>query len=40
MDYVRESIERDDWKKVINDGELDKVITPMRTSTRSMHAPG
>ncbi|MFS8198334.1 phosphogluconate dehydrogenase C-terminal domain-containing protein [Streptomyces sp. CWNU-52B] len=29
MDYGRESIVRDDWKKVFDDGELDKVITRM-----------
>ncbi|NJP66655.1 phosphogluconate dehydrogenase C-terminal domain-containing protein [Streptomyces spiramenti] len=29
MDYGRESIVRDDWKKVFQDGELDKVIARM-----------
>ncbi|MDQ1033850.1 hypothetical protein QFZ75_000266 [Streptomyces sp. V3I8] len=29
MDYGRESIVRDDWKKVFEDDELDKVITRM-----------
>ncbi|TDC69789.1 phosphogluconate dehydrogenase C-terminal domain-containing protein [Streptomyces hainanensis] len=29
MDYGRESIVRDDWKKVFDDAELDKVITRM-----------
>ncbi|MBD0421934.1 NAD(P)-binding domain-containing protein [Streptomyces sp. TRM S81-3] len=29
MDYGRESIVRDDWKKVFDDEELDKVITRM-----------
>jgi hypothetical protein len=29
MDYGRESIVRDDWKKIFDDGELDKVITRM-----------
>lgn len=29
MDYGRESIVRDDWKKVFDDQELDKVITRM-----------
>ncbi|MER7787535.1 MULTISPECIES: phosphogluconate dehydrogenase C-terminal domain-containing protein [unclassified Streptomyces] len=29
MDYGRESIVRDDWKKVFQDDELDKVITRM-----------
>ena len=40
MDYGRESIVRDDWKKIFDDGELDKVITqdaadrPDRARTR------
>ncbi|MCX5537668.1 NAD(P)-binding domain-containing protein [Streptomyces sp. NBC_00006] len=29
MDYGRDSIVKDDWKKVFDDGELDKVITKM-----------
>ena len=29
MDYGRESIVRDDWKEIFDDGELDKVITRM-----------
>jgi D-apionate oxidoisomerase len=29
MDYGRESIVRDDWKKIFDDSELDKVITRM-----------
>ena len=29
MDYGRESILRDDWEKIFDDGELDKVITRM-----------
>jgi hypothetical protein len=29
MDYGRESIVRDDWKKIFDDGELDTVITRM-----------
>ena len=29
MDCGRESIVRDDWKKIFDDGELDKVITRM-----------
>ena len=29
MDYGRESIVREDWKKVFNDDELDKVISRM-----------
>ncbi|WP_425825745.1 phosphogluconate dehydrogenase C-terminal domain-containing protein [Streptomyces fractus] len=29
MDYGRDSIVKDDWKKVFEDGELDKVITKM-----------
>ena len=27
MDYGRESIVRDDWTKIFDDGDLDKVIT-------------
>jgi D-apionate oxidoisomerase len=27
MDYGRKSIVRDDWKKIFDDGELDKVVT-------------
>jgi hypothetical protein len=29
MDYGRESIVRNDWKRVFDDAELDKVITRM-----------
>ena len=29
MDYGRESIVREDWKKVFKDEELDKVISRM-----------
>src|SRR5207253_1482543 len=29
VDYRRESIVRDDWKKIFDDGELDKIITRM-----------
>ncbi|MBK1785262.1 phosphogluconate dehydrogenase C-terminal domain-containing protein [Prauserella cavernicola] len=29
MDYGRESIVKDDWKKIFDDGELDKVIARM-----------
>jgi hypothetical protein len=39
MDYVRESIVRDDWKKIFDDGELDKVITRMRHLDQIEHAP-
>jgi hypothetical protein len=29
MDYGRESIVRDDWKKIFRDDELDKVLARM-----------
>jgi hypothetical protein len=29
MDYGRETIVKDDWKKIFSDGELDHVITRM-----------
>ncbi|WP_432511540.1 phosphogluconate dehydrogenase C-terminal domain-containing protein, partial [Kineococcus sp. SYSU DK001] len=29
MDYGRESIVKDDWKKIFRDDELDRVITKM-----------
>src|SRR4029450_7220944 len=45
MDYGRESIVRDDWKEIFDDGELDKVITRMlhldqiaRTPAQPFHA--
>jgi D-apionate oxidoisomerase len=39
MDYGRESIVRDDWKKIFDDSELDKVITRMLRIDQIDRAP-
>jgi len=39
MDYGRETIVRDDWKKIFDYNELDKVITRMLRIDRIEHAP-
>jgi D-apionate oxidoisomerase len=39
MDYGRESIVRDDWKKIFDDAELDKVITRMLHLDRIERTP-